>query len=66
MTYMGKLTGVMDIFGSPRAVFALEAAPAFNHEPTKLHSLFRIWEVMDLEVGAAACTDRPAGKNPMI
>jgi hypothetical protein len=49
---MGKLTGVMDIFGSPRAVFALEAAPAFNHEPTELNSVFCIWEVMDLEVGA--------------
>ena len=37
-------------------MFALEAAPAFNHEPTELNSVFCIWEVMDLEVGAG--TDR--------
>ena len=61
---MGKLTGVMDIFGSPRAVFALEAAPAFNHEPTELHSVFCIWEVMDLEVGAG--TDREKSLDLMV
>ena len=54
----------MDIFGSPRAVFALKAAPAFNHEPTELNSVFCIWEVMDLEVGAG--TDREKSLDLMV
>ena len=49
-------------------MFALEAAPAFNHEPTELttssNSVFCIWEVMDLEVGAG--TDREKSLDLMV